>query len=145
MDLSAVRARLWDDLNRLRTPAGYLRAGAPRYSTLFGRDSLISAWQMLELDPSIAAATLRVLAAYQGHRMDSRSEEEPGKILHEHRFEKSQQAELPDWGFPYYGSIDSTPLFPTVADAHALPTAHETMPRDARRRVARALHSAAES
>src|SRR5437667_12267669 len=103
MDLSAVRARLWDDLNRLRTPAGYLRAGAPRYSTLFGRDSLISAWQMLELHPSIAAATLRGLAAPQGHRMDSRSEEEPGKIPHEHQYEKAQQADVPDGGFPYYG------------------------------------------
>jgi len=30
---------------------------------LFGRDSLISAWQSLSFDPSIAAATLRILAA----------------------------------------------------------------------------------
>ncbi|TLZ93032.1 MAG: hypothetical protein E6J95_08215 [Methanobacteriota archaeon] len=140
MDLSAVRARLWDDLNRLRASAGYLRAGAPRYSTLFGRDSLISAWQMLELDPSIAAATLRVLAAHQGHRMDSRSEEEPGKILHEHRFEKSQQAELPDWGFPYYGSIDSTPLFLIVADAYVAATGDETMLKELWSAIGAAYH-----
>src|SRR5437773_11209948 len=140
MDLSAVRARLWDDLNRLRTPAGYLRAGGPRYSTLFGRDSLISAWQMLELDPSIAAATLRVLAAYQGHRMDSRSEEEPGKSLHEHRFEKSQQAELPDWGFPYYGSIDSTPLFLIFADAYVAATGDETILKELWSAIGGAYH-----
>src|SRR5437879_12155850 len=95
MDLSAVRARLWDDLNRLRTPAGYLRAGAPRYATLFGRDSLISAWQSLSFDPSIAAATLRVLASFQGRTVNMKSDEQPGKILHEHRFDAGSRAELP--------------------------------------------------
>ena len=90
-------------------------AGAPRYHTLFGRDSLISAWQMLSIDPSIASATLRTLASYQGHRIDAKSEEEPGKILHEHRFDAASQAELPDWKFPYYGSVDSTLLFLIVA------------------------------
>lgn len=109
-------------MNRLRSREGYLRAGSPRYSTLFGRDSLISAWQTLQLDPSIAAATLRVLASYQGRRVDWKSEEEPGKILHEHRFDLASQRELPDWSFPYYGSIDSTPLFLIVADEYVAKT-----------------------
>lgn len=51
-----------------------------------------------------------------------RSEEEPGKILHEHRFQRDEQLELPEWDFPYYGSIDSTPLFLIVADAYEAAT-----------------------
>src|SRR2546427_2924922 len=122
MDLDALRKRLRRDLNSLRAPEGYLRAGSPRYATLFGRDSLIAAWQMLSYDPSIAASTLRVLASYQGRRVNARSEEQPGKILHEHRFDPASRAELPDWEFPYYGSVDSTPLFLIVGAAYMATT-----------------------
>ena len=125
MDLDALRRRLQRDLNSLRAPQGYLRAGAPRYATLFGRDSLIAAWQMLRYDPSIAASTLRVLASYQGRRVNARSEEQPGKILHEHRFDLASRAELPDWEFPYYGSVDSTPLFLIVASEYVQATGDE--------------------
>ena len=118
MDGSSIRRRLREDLKQLMAPEGYLRAGAPRFANLFGRDSLISAWQTLSIDPAIAAATLRVLASLQGKRLDPKSEEEPGKILHEHRFELDSRKELPDWSFPYYGSIDSTPLYLVVADAY---------------------------
>jgi len=106
----------------LRDPAGYLRAGWPRYNALFGRDSLISAWQTLGIEPSIARATLLVLAKYQGKSVDDTSEEQPGKILHEYRFEPAAQAELRGWKFPYYGSVDSTPLFLIVASAYVART-----------------------
>jgi glycogen debranching enzyme len=95
-----------------------LRAGAPRYATLFGRDSLIASWQTLDTDPTIAAATLRILASYQGRVVDRVSEEQPGKILHEHRFDPASRAELPHWKFPYYGSVDSTLLFLIVGEAY---------------------------
>ncbi len=130
MNLERLRARLGEDVDRLRAPEGYLRAGSPRYSTLFGRDSLISAWQTLKYDPRIAESTLRVLASYQGRRMDPRSEEEPGKILHEHRFDPASQKELPDWGFPYYGSIDSTLLFLILADEYERRTGDERLAAD---------------
>src|SRR5207244_4738326 len=129
-DVHTIRARLWEDLNRLRSPEGYLRAGAPRYSTLFGRDALISAWQTLSLDPSIAAATLRVLASYQGSRVNPKSEEEPGKILHEHRFDAASRSELPQWDFPYYGSVDSTPLFLIVASEYLRETKDLRLAKD---------------
>ena len=122
MSLRELRRELLADLEKLRDPAGYLRAGWPRYSTLFGRDSLISAWQTLGIDPSIARATLLVLAKYQGTSIDDSSEEQPGKILHEYRFDPAAQAELPGWKFPYYGSIDSTPLFLVVASAYVART-----------------------
>jgi len=115
MDVRGIKQKLLGDIERLKTLRGYLNAGYPRYNTLFGRDSLISAWQMLEVDPLIARATLQVLAGYQGKTVNLRSEEEPGKILHEHRFTHEDQTELPHWDFPYYGSVDSTPLFIILA------------------------------
>jgi len=115
MDVRGIKKTLLGDIERLKTLRGYLNAGYPRYNTLFGRDSLISAWQMLEVDPLIARTTLQVLAGYQGKTVNLRSEEEPGKILHEHRFTPEDQAELPHWDFPYYGSVDSTPLFIILA------------------------------
>ncbi len=130
MDLLALRLRLRTDLDRLRAPEGYLRAGEPRYATLFGRDSLIAAWQTLRTDPSIAAATLRILASYQGRRVDPISEEEPGKILHEHRFDPESRGELPEWSFPYYGSVDSTLLYLVVADAYIRRTGDESLLAD---------------
>ena len=111
MNIEEIKRKLRRDIKTLRSPEGYLNAGCPRYNTLFGRDSLISAWQMLRIDSSIARATLETLVKYQGKVTNHRSEEEPGKILHEHRFDLKEQAELPEWDFPYYGSVDSTPLF----------------------------------
>ncbi len=121
--IDEVRRALRSDIDSLRAPEGYLFAGSPRYRTLFGRDSLISAWQTLTTDPTIAKATLQILATYQGRESHARSEEEPGKILHEHRFDVESRKELPDWDFPYYGSIDSTPLFLVVAAEYARTTA----------------------
>lgn len=115
MNIEEVKRRLRRDIEILKSPNGYLNAGYPRYNTLFGRDSLISAWQMLKIDPSIARATLQTLAKHQGKAINPRSEEEPGKILHEYRFDPKEQAELPEWDFPYYGSVDSTPLFIILA------------------------------
>ncbi|NIQ06943.1 MAG: amylo-alpha-1,6-glucosidase, partial [Candidatus Korarchaeota archaeon] len=93
---------------------------------LFGRDSIISAWQMLGIDPSVAKATLAVLAKYQGKEVDPFSEEEPGKTLHEHRFTPEEREELPEWKFPYYGSIDSTPLFVILATEYFKKTGDST-------------------
>ena len=125
--LPDVKRALLEDLGRLRAPEGYLFAGSPRYHTLFGRDSLISAWQTLEVDPSIARATLRILSRFQGRRVHPPAEEEPGKILHEHRFDAASRMELPHWEFPYYGSVDSTPLFLVVAEAYARRTGDSSL------------------
>lgn len=125
MNIEEIKLRLRRDIEKLRSSRGYLNAGYPRYYTLFGRDSIISAWQMLKIDPTIAKATLSVLSEYQGKVVDPKSEEEPGKILHEHRFTPREQAEIPEWKFPYYGSIDSTPLYIILA-AKYLKTTNDT-------------------
>jgi glycogen debranching enzyme len=53
---------------------------------------------------------LRTLARFQGEDDDPRTEEEPGKILHEMRFGAAAGLAL-GGGDVYYGSIDATPLF----------------------------------
>jgi glycogen debranching enzyme len=85
-------------------------AGVPWFSTLFGRDSIITASQTLMLNPQIAKETLMLLAAYQGKMVDEWREEEPGKILHELRLgEMARCQEIPHT--PYYGTVDATPLW----------------------------------
>jgi glycogen debranching enzyme len=88
----------------------YLDAGVPWFSALFGRDSLITAYQCLGVNPDLAWGVLRGLAARQGTKEDDWREEEPGKILHEVRVgELAGTGEIPHT--PYFGSIDSTPLW----------------------------------
>ena len=79
--------------------------------TLFGRDSLLTSWMALPLDQSLAVGTLRTLAALQGDHVDARSEEEPGRILHEMRYGASVSGDPGDSrGAVYYGTVDATPL-----------------------------------
>jgi glycogen debranching enzyme len=93
------------------TPQGrYIAAGIPWYVAAFGRDSLITAHQILMLNPQPARDTLRLLARYQGDKVDPWRDEEPGKILHEIRTGELASASITPHT-PYYGSIDSTPLF----------------------------------
>ena len=88
----------------------FLSAGIPWFSTLFGRDSIIAAWQTLILDPQIAKDTLFILAEYQGKTEDQWREESSGKILHELRLgEMARCGEIPHT--PYYGTVDATPLW----------------------------------
>ncbi len=88
----------------------YIAAGVPWFATLFGRDALIAGFQSLAFRPQIAIETLEVLAAHQATDDDPWRDAEPGKILHELRTgELARAGELPHT--PYYGSVDSTPLW----------------------------------
>jgi glycogen debranching enzyme len=101
------------DFHALQIPDGDERvvaAGVPWFATIFGRDSIIAAYQALVLNPQLAVDTLRVLARYQGRAVAEWRDEEPGKILHELRAgEMTLHGEMPF--SPYYGSVDATPLF----------------------------------
>jgi glycogen debranching enzyme len=87
-----------------------ISAGIPWYTCPFGRDALIAGFEALLAQPDVARDALRFLARLQGTRDDPARDEEPGKIPHEIRFgEMAAAGEVPHT--PYYGSVDSTPLF----------------------------------
>ena len=113
-----------EGLDALLSPEGWVYASTPpvaegdpgRYHALFGRDSLITALQVLPARPEVARATLPALAALQGRRTDPETDEEPGKILHEYRpqapaWHTEHQWPVRDGELRYYGSADSTPWF----------------------------------
>ncbi len=114
--LSSVLATSAEDIGALRIfdpdhpDRVVVAAGVPWFMTLFGRDSLLTSWMLLPVDPTVALGTLQTLAHLQGSRVDPLTEEEPGRILHEVR--SGLDAEMTLGGSNlYYGSVDATPLF----------------------------------
>ncbi|BBY19601.1 amylo-alpha-1,6-glucosidase [Mycolicibacterium litorale] len=87
----------------------FVAAGAPWYMTLFGRDSLLTAWMALPIDVGLSVGTLQQLAETQGRREDPVTEEQPGRIMHEIRRGPASADAL--GGNVYYGSVDATLLF----------------------------------
>jgi glycogen debranching enzyme len=108
-----VTRRAIDDLHALYMDVDgeeVVSAGIPWYSTVFGRDSIITSLESLAVNPRIARDTLRYLAHRQGTRENPFTEEQPGKILHElRRGEMARAGEIPH--VPYYGTVDATPLW----------------------------------
>ena len=112
IDLAALRFRPLKTLS-YSLPA----AGLPWFMALFGRDSLITAYQALPFQPHLARTTLEALTAWQAKERDDFRDAEPGKILHELRLgELTVLGERPH--SPYYGTHDATPLFLILLDEY---------------------------
>lgn len=112
VDIAALRFRP-EELTQHSLPA----AGLPWFMALFGRDSLITSYQMLPFNCELAATTLNALAATQGKNEVELTEEEPGRIMHELRFgELTHFGERPQK--PYYGASDTTPMFLILLDEY---------------------------
>jgi glycogen debranching enzyme len=112
VDIAALRFHP-DTMAECSLPA----AGLPWFMALFGRDSLITSYELLPFTPELASTALRALADSQGKEEVELTEEEPGKILHELRFgELTYFHERPQ--APYYGAADTTPLFLVLLDEY---------------------------
>jgi glycogen debranching enzyme len=116
-----ILERSLDDLELLHSELdgqSYFAAGVPWFATLFGRDSLITSFQMVSFVRGIAEQTLRLLAGRLGQEYNDERDEEPGKVLHELRV--GEPATLGETPFArYYGSVDATPLFLCLLGGYA--------------------------
>lgn len=129
------------DFHALQIPEGrehVIAAGIPWFATMFGRDSIIAAFQSLLLSPQLAGETLRVLARFQGKRRDDWRDEEPGKMPHELREGEMTRAQEVPFS-PYYGSVDATPLWLILLSETFNWTADEQLVRDLLPNAYRAL------
>ena len=94
----------------------FTAAGLPWFAALFGRDSLLTAYEAIAFRPGLARDALTVLAGHQAIEGDGRGGE-PGQILHELRTgEMARLGEVP-FG-PSFGSVDATPLWLILLAEH---------------------------
>lgn len=117
---------------------------------VFGRDSIETAEDMIDVKPELVENVLTTLISLQGQQEKILNEEEFGKIVHEYRaasvdgipvegvskqiFEElSKRWGGDDQGMRYYGSVDATPhfmrLFGAYCDKYGSGILEKTIPR----------------
>ena len=113
LDLAALRVRPDELTVKWAMPGG----GIPWFLTLFGRDSLLTAYETMPFHQELARATLQGLAEMQATEWDNFRDAEPGKIMHElRRGTLAKLGKVPH--SPYYGTHDATPLWLILLDEY---------------------------
>src|SRR5919204_929242 len=133
LDLAALRIRPQEEHLRWAMPAG----GLPWFMTVFGRDSLVAAYEALPFHSESANATLQCLADLQATEWDDFADAEPGKVAHEVR--RGMLAELGEIPRIYYGTHDATLLFLILLDEYESWTGDEEFVRGLEPNVRAAL------
>ncbi len=113
-------------------------AGAPWFMALFGRDSILTAWMALIADHRLAAGVLQALAELQGRAEVAATDEQPGRILHEVRYDQ-RSVGLLGGSNVYYGTVDATPLFVMLVAEYLRWTDDRTLVDELRPAVEQAL------
>ncbi|MGC5333860.1 glycogen debranching N-terminal domain-containing protein [Micromonospora sp. DT62] len=134
-DLAALRLDLEVKGQRIMLPG----AGLPWFLSVFGRDTLITAYQTLVAGPALAKGALLALARLQGEKCDDFTDEEPGKILHEVRSGELTRTGVKPYG-PYYGSADATQLWLVLLSEYWRWTGDDETVRFLRDNALAALH-----
>jgi glycogen debranching enzyme len=115
-------------------PAG----GMPWFMAVFGRDTILTAYQAIAVAPELARGTLEMLSALQAEGFDAARDMEPGKILHEVRFGRlTAQGDKPY--APYFGTCDATQLFLVLLSEHWRFSGDDSLCHRLRGNVMRAL------
>src|SRR6266516_2096839 len=139
---NSLLTRAVRDLRALLTPTEHgdvVAAGIPWFVAPFGRDALMTCHQTLMINPELTRTTIEVLASYQADEVDTWRDAEPGKILHEFRQGELAAAHVIPHS-PYYGSVDSTPLWLLLLGTYYRWTADLDFCRALLPTVERALH-----
>ncbi|NES30138.1 glycogen debranching protein [Micromonospora terminaliae] len=134
-DIAALRLELEVKGQRITLPS----AGLPWFLSVFGRDTLITAYHTLVAGPSLARGTLLALARLQGDRCNDFTDEEPGKILHEVRSGELTRTGLKPYG-PYYGTADATQLWLILLSEYWRWSRDDDLVRSLRDNAMAALH-----
>ncbi len=125
-----------DLLHQLIKPEGgiYTSLGENFNNATFGRDSLIASRELLDWEPKVAHDVILELASLQGIKKRNISNEQDGRIMHEHRDFRTWDTSPVNkiafkalshmWGgnseqMTTYFSLDSTPLFTILAADYA--------------------------
>ncbi|HET6622801.1 MAG TPA: hypothetical protein VFG56_02600, partial [Candidatus Saccharimonadales bacterium] len=136
-NLNAIAPGVVEAYAKLKSTDGmgiYTSAGRFYNHTLFGRDASMSAKFVADFDHQVAVDTIMALAALQGTKTDSVTQEEPGRVHHELRdfttwhgawperlmlrFFKSQWGAQNDQLLTYF-SVDSTASFVRLINKYA--------------------------
>lgn len=86
------------------------------FEVLFGRDSLRVALDVGNRYPQLLKSTILRLAELQGVKSNVKSEEEPGRIIHEARDPETDPiakklTKEKGWEWPFYACVDAMPMF----------------------------------